>query len=146
MLKVSVTWIWDQPSLAINGSSFRYLNYGVTDFNNYGGVSFYRLLMISYNGDTTYSNIVAVGGHPGGYGLVLWPNPSDGRFYIGISATGVVKTIVIYNAIGQLMRVEKVNNRGFIEMFLRTPGAYFVSFISYDGSLLDTKKLIIGGH
>ncbi|HSC39081.1 MAG TPA: T9SS type A sorting domain-containing protein [Chitinophagaceae bacterium] len=134
------------PSQAINGSSFRYLNYGITDFNNYGGVSFYRLLMISYKGDTTYSNIVAVGGHPGGYGLVLWPNPSDGRFYIGISASGVVKTIVIYNAIGQLMRVEEVNNRGFIEMFLRTPGAYMVSFISYDGTVLDTRKLIIGGH
>ena len=133
-------------SQAINGASFRNINYGITDLNNYGGVSFYRLLMISYNGDTTYSNIVAVGGHPDTYGIVLWPNPSAGQFYIGISAIGAVKTIVIYNAIGQLMLTEEVNNRGFIEMFLRTPGAYMVSFISYNGRLLETKKLIIGGH
>jgi len=133
-------------SQAINGASFRNINYGITDLNNYSGISFYRLLMISYNGDTTYSNIVAVGGHPDGGGIVLWPNPSAGKFYIGISSLGGVKTVVIYNAIGQLMLTEEVNNRGFIEMFLRTPGAYMVSFIGHDGHLVETKKLIIGGH
>jgi hypothetical protein len=133
-------------SKAINGASFNWLNYGVTDPNSYKGVSFYRLLMVAYNGDTAYSNIVAVGGHPGGFGLVLWPNPSDGKFFVGISAMGVVKSVVIYNDIGQLVHHEEVNNRGLIEMFLRTPGAYMVSFISYDGSVLETKKLIIGGH
>ncbi len=133
-------------SRALNGASFVYLNYGITDFNNYAGVSFYRLLSVAYNGDTSYSNIVAVGGHPDSYGIVLWPNPSDGHFNIGISATGVVKTIVIYNDIGQRMMIEEVNNRGLIQLFLRTPGAYMVSFISYDGHVLETQKLIIGGH
>ena len=133
-------------SKALNGASFRNLNYDINDPNNYSGVSFYRLLMISYNGDTTYSNIVAVGGHPGGNGFVLWPNPAAGRFFIGISSVGSVKSIVIYNAIGQLMMTEAVNNRGFLEMHLRTPGAYMVSFIGSDGSVLETKRLIIVGN
>lgn len=133
-------------SKAVNGASFRNINYGITDPNSYGGVSFYRLLMVSYNGDTTYSNTVAVGGHPGGYGFVIWPNPAAGRFFVGISSIGAVKSVVIYNAIGQLMMTEAVNNRGFLEMYLRTPGAYMVSFIGYDGSVLETKKLIIVGN
>jgi len=134
------------PSKAINGSSYGYLNYGMNDPNNYGGVSFYRLLMISYNGDTTYSNIVAIGPNPGGIGTIIWPNPSSGTFYVGISMMGAVKTINIYNDIGQLIQYEMLNDRGLIEMHLRTPGVYMVSFIGYDGSVLETKKLLIIGN
>lgn len=133
-------------SKAVNGASFRNINYGITDPNSYSGISFYRLLMISYNGDTTYSNIVAIGGRPDDNGFVIWPNPAPGRFYVGISSISAVKTIVIYNAIGQLMLTEAVDNRGFLELYLRTPGAYMVSFIGYDGSVLETKKLIIAGN
>jgi len=133
-------------SKAVNGASLRNLNYGITDPNNYSGISFYRLLMISYNGDTTYSNVVAVGGRPDQYGFVLWPNPAPGRFFVGISSIGNVKSVVVYNAIGQLMLTEAVNNRGFLEMYLRTPGAYMVSFIGNDGEVLATKRLIIAGN
>ncbi|MFT3932331.1 MAG: T9SS type A sorting domain-containing protein [Chitinophagaceae bacterium] len=133
-------------SVAPNGYSLDYLNYGMNDPNNYTGVSYYRLLMISYNGDTTYSNIVAIGPNPGKLGTVLWPNPSNGTFYVGVSMMGAIKTINIYNDIGQLIHYEMVDNRGLIEMHLRTPGVYMVSFIGYDGSVLETKRLIIIGN
>jgi hypothetical protein len=44
------------------------------------------------------------------------------------------------------VHTEEVNFRGFIEMHLRTPGVYMVSFISYEGAVLETKKLLIGGN
>jgi hypothetical protein len=59
---------------------------------------------------------------------------------------GAIKTINIYNDIGQLIHYEMVDNRGLIEMHLHTPGVYMVSFIGYDGSVLETKKLIIIGN
>jgi len=31
-------------------------------------------------------------------------------------------------------------------MFIRMPGAYMVSFIGYDGKVIETQRLIIGGH
>jgi hypothetical protein len=101
---------------------------------------------VAYNGDTSYSNIVAVGPDPNAYGVVIWPNPNDGHFNIGISALGAIKTIVIYNGIGQRIRIENVNNRGVIPEYLRLPGAYMVSFIGYDGTVYTTKKFIVGHH
>ncbi|MBS1567613.1 MAG: T9SS type A sorting domain-containing protein [Bacteroidetes bacterium] len=133
-------------SKAPNGVSMRNINYGITDPNKYSGTSFYRLLMISYTGDTTWSNIVAIGGTPDANGFTIWPNPAPGRFYVGISSIAKPKSIVVYDAIGQLMMTEAVNDRGFLEMRLRTPGTYMVCFISADGSVLETKRVVIVGN
>lgn len=42
-------------------------------------------MMVDYNGNITYSKVVAVGGVPEGLGWTLWPNPNPGRFFVGIS-------------------------------------------------------------
>jgi hypothetical protein len=132
-------------SQALNRFSNDWLNYENIDPNNYSGISYYRLKMVDYDGNITYSNIVPVGGKPGN-NLLIWPNPSSGRFFVGISNVNAIKTIVIWNAIGQLMHKEEVNGRGIIEMQLRTPGTYMVGFITFGGQILDTKKLVITNH
>jgi hypothetical protein len=53
---------------------------------------------------------------------------------------------VIWNTIGQTIHREEVNERGIIEMQLRTPGTYMVGFISFGGQIMDTKKLVITGY
>jgi hypothetical protein len=133
-------------SKAVNGLSLNYLNYEMMDNNSYNGLTYYRLMLISYSGDTTYSNTVVIGYTPGGNQLVIWPNPSPGRFFVGITGAAAVKTIVIWNVLGQKLREEEVNYRSIIEMHMYLPGTYFVGFISYSGQLIDTKKLVIEGH
>jgi hypothetical protein len=132
-------------SQAVNGYSNTFLNYAMNDANNYSGISYYRLRLVDYSGDVSYSNVVAVGGKPGGYQLLLWPNPTTGRFYVGINGSAAVKYVVIWNVLGQMVHRELVNDRSIIPMHIYLPGNYAVGFISYSGQLLETKKLVVTG-
>ena len=133
------------PSQAINGYSNTYLNYAMNDANNYSGISYYRLRLVDYSGGVSYSNIVAVGGKPGGYQLLLWPNPTARHFYVGINGSAAVKYVVIWNMLGQMVHRELVNERSIIPMHIYLPGNYAVGFISHSGQLLETKKLVVTG-
>ncbi len=132
-------------SQAINGYSNSYLNYTLNDANNYTGISYYRLRLVNYNGEYSYSNTVAVGNKSGGFQLLLWPNPTARHFYVGINGSASVKYVVIWNVLGQMIHREPVNDRNIIEMSLWLPGNYLVGFISYSGQLLETKKLVVTG-
>ena len=132
-------------SNAPGGISFNYLNYNLNDPNGYTGVSYYRLMMVDYNGNITYSQIVAVGAEPGGFGWTLWPNPSPGRFFVGISTPSAVKYVVIWDIVGRLLYTELVNSRGLIEMHLHTSGTYVIGLVPMDGDKIQSKKLVIIG-
>jgi hypothetical protein len=132
-------------SKAVSGSSFINLDYNLDDPNSYTGTSFYRLMMVDYNGNITYSNIIAVGGVPGGFGWTLWPNPTAGRFFIGISRPSAVKEVLVWDILGRLLKREPVNNRGLIEMYLDVKGAYVIGLAPVDGDHIETKKLIVIG-
>jgi len=133
------------PSKAVGGASFINLDYATNDPNNFTGTSFYRLLMVDYNGDSTYSNIVAVGGIPGGFGWTLWPNPTAGRFFVGISRPSAVREVLVWDILGRLIQRQTVNNRGLIEMYIDVKGAYVIGLVLMDGDHIETKKLIVIG-
>jgi hypothetical protein len=133
------------PSQAVNGYSNTYLNYTQNDANNYTGITYYRLRLVDYNGEYAYSNTVAVGGKPGGFQLLLWPNPTARHFYVGINGSASVKYVVIWNVLGQMIHREPVNDRNIISMSLWLPGNYLVGFISHSGQVLQTKKLVVTG-
>lgn len=132
-------------SKAPAGLSFNFLDYNTTDPNNYTGISYYRLMMVDYNGNITYSQIVAVGPEPQGFGWTLWPNPSPGRFFVGISRPQSVKYVYVWDIVGRLQIRQLVNGRGLIEMHLPIQGAYVVGLISEDQKIIETKKLVIIG-
>jgi len=132
-------------SKAVNGSSFVNLNYNINDPNSYQGTSFYRLMMVDYNGNITYSNIVAVGGVPDNFGWTLWPNPSPGRFFVGISRPSAVREVMIWDVAGRLIHREPVNGRGVIEMNLYAKGTYAIGLAPMDGDHIQTKKLVVIG-
>lgn len=132
-------------SQAINGISLNELDYNTTDKNNYSGISFYRLKVFNYNSTISYSNIVAVGGRLGESKNLLWPNPAQDRFYVGINEAWNIKTIVIWTMSGQKVHEEPVSGRSIIEMGGFLPGNYFVSLVNDKGVILETKKLVIIG-
>lgn len=133
-------------SRAIGGSSTSLLKYIHNDPNTYQGISYYRLILVDYNGLEVYSNIVPIGPVPGGYGIVVWPNPAAQRFFVGISGVAPVKAIVVWNVIGQKVKEEMVNGRNIIPLEIRTPGTYLVGSITFGGRVIETKKVIITGN
>lgn len=133
-------------SMAPNGNSVDFLNYTMNDPNNYSGISYYRLMLVDLSGRQTFSNIVPVGRMPGGNQLLVWPNPGTGRFFVGISTASTVKSVVIWNVLGQKLKEESVNERNIIEMYMPVPGTYIVGFISFSGQLLESQKLLIRGY
>lgn len=130
-------------SLAPNGISFSYLNYNTVDPNNYQGLSYYRLMWVSYSGDQFYSQIVPVGNKAGRDQIMVWPNPARGKFYIGLSNPGKIKAIVIWNVIGQKMQEIKVSDRNLIEAWLFVPGTYEIGFIGQNGTIIATRPILI---
>ena len=123
-----------------------HLDYDMTDANAYRGITYYRIKLVDYNGNITYSNIVPVGPQSGGFGLTLWPNPAPSAFFVGITGAAPVKAIIIWNVLGQKIHEEQVNGRNVIPMFIYKPGAYFVSYLSFSGQIIETKKLLIVGY
>ena len=73
-------------SKASSGYNFTRLDYSATDPNDYRGISFYRLLMLSYTNDSTYSDTVAKSYKPGQYsimiGLIQRPGTFSSSVYI----------------------------------------------------------------
>ncbi len=132
-------------SKTIGGISYNFINYSSRDPNSYRGISYYRLVLVDYNGLQLYSQIVPVGGRPEDKGITIWPNPSGGHFYAGISGAFPVKSIIIWNALGQKIKQEEVNGRTVIGLDLQIQGAYFIGFISAEGRVITTKKMIIAG-
>lgn len=130
-------------SKAPNGTSINYLNYLMMDNNSYAGISYYRLLLVNLRNERAYSNMVSVKGKPGEYRLMLWPNPTRGQFFVGISGMAVVKTILITDLLGRKLREEAVGERTVVEMQLYIPGTYLITFIGNSGAILETKKLIV---
>ncbi len=74
---------------------------------------------------------------------MLWPNPTTGRFVVGISGAAVVKTIMVWDIMGRKVREEKVGERSIIDMHLFIPGTYMISFVGAAGEILETKKLLV---
>jgi hypothetical protein len=142
----SFTTVDSVPTRAIS-NSFSELNYASIDKNNaYSGVTYYRLMLVDRNNDTTYSNTIAVSGKAEEYKLLLWPNPTADKFNIGISGDVQVKTLVIWNAIGQKVYQQEVNGRSIMEVRGFIPGTYMVSFISFKGQIIETKRVVVLGY
>lgn len=119
--------------------------YNDDDSNSYTGISFYRLKLVNSNNSFTYSQVIAIGNKPGPYINLLWPNPSPGRFYISLNPIAPVENIIVTNVLGQKILEEKVNGRTIIQVGngKLISGSYFVSLITKEGAILETKKLIV---
>ncbi|HTE28118.1 T9SS type A sorting domain-containing protein [Flavitalea sp.] len=141
-----VNWksVDSMDSKAINGYSFSYLNYTLNDPNKYSGISYYRIVMIDYQGNRMYSDIIVIDGQSKPSRFAIWPNPSTGRFMVSIDKLQKIKTVVIWNAIGQRIRETDVTGKELVEMYLYTPGTYIIGFIS-DNKLIESRKLVITG-
>lgn len=131
----------------INGGiSLAELSYAMDDLNSYTGISFYRLQVMNLNTTFFYSNIIAVPGSTDDGLNLLWPNPTQGIFYVSCDPVWEIEYIFIYDAIGRKVKQEATNGRNIIQMSGLEPGTYLVSFVRKGGQIVETKKLVVGGY
>lgn len=131
-------------SLVNGGISLSDLNYAMDDPNGYKGISFYRLKVVNMDTSFFYSNIIAVGGNPGGPLNLLWPNPTNDVFWVSCDPVWKIQSIIIWNAIGQKIRQVNTNGRNIIQLdLLPSTGTYLVGFIREGGQIVETKKLVV---
>lgn len=70
-----------------NSSSMR--EYGDVDYTPYSGISYYRLKQTDFNGQFTYSALMAVNYSFGDEGISMYPNPSSTENQININFSGL---------------------------------------------------------
>jgi hypothetical protein len=74
----------------------------------------------------------------------LTPPDGAGRFLISIDKLQRVKTVVIWNALGQKIREIEALNKELLEIYLFTPGNYIIGFIS-NNQVISTQQVVITG-
>jgi hypothetical protein len=127
-----------------NGISLLQQIYDDEDANNYTGISFYRLKQVNRGNSFVYSNIIAIGNKAGPFINLLWPNPSPGKFFLSLNPIIPIKKIIVTNVLGQILLEENVNGRTILAMGGKLiSGNYFVSLVSAEGAIIETKKLVV---
>jgi hypothetical protein len=131
-------------SIALSRISTRHLYYTIKDPNNYSGVSFYRIMLRAHNGEISYSETIAVGAKNGEFSMMLWPNPTPDECYVSINTALPVKSVVVWDALGQVLHEEPVNGRRVLRLSLRpfSQALYIIGITSPSGKLLATEKVI----
>ncbi|MBN4051583.1 hypothetical protein JYU16_02100, partial [bacterium AH-315-M05] len=83
--------------LAGAGNSSHKLYYTAIDNEPYYGVSYYRLKQTDYDGKYTYSDVVAVNYiiDESGYNIAIYPNPTDGKFFVDIKGKEDSEVLVV---------------------------------------------------
>jgi Secretion system C-terminal sorting domain len=120
------------------GSSVSDLYYDDVDLNPYMGLSYYRLKQTDFNGDYEYSQAVAVSRD---FDLAIFPNPADGD--VIISGEFEIGEIEVYNAIGQKIPLEIVEENGLLTFSTQdlVNGTYLIVFSN--AAITGVKKLIV---
>lgn len=99
------------------GNSSNRVEYSLIDTDPYIGISYYRLKQTDYNGDFSYSDVVAVDNIASG-SFAVFPNPSNGE-EINVIVNGVAESeivIVIYDILGNIAyskTIENTNSSGY---------------------------------
>jgi hypothetical protein len=115
------------------GNSNIVLTYSTLDQKPMIGVSYYRLKQTDFNGDYSYSDVVAIN-NKGLGDISVYPNPVKDLLTIKTNCENCI--IKVYSAIGQLVyngNEKQINTSNWAK------GAYEVVIINNDGSLFNTK-------
>ena len=131
------------------GLSYGKLKYHGTDFNSYGGDSYYRIKEVDIDGRYMYSNIVRVSGVPATFEVNVVPNPASTtnlRFYFTTSQVSQKIDFTITNSSGMLfIKKEKFDvSTGYYQVPSAEqllPGTYFITVHTGDG--VYTKQFIV---
>ncbi len=118
------------------GNSNAALDYTYTDEQPVNGINYYRLKQVDFDGEFTYSKIIAIRANLSQAEFELHPNPSDAEWNgsFTLEADAVV-TIGMTDAVGHIIMAQtlkgvKGTNSFRVRMSDLTPGLYFLTISS----------------
>jgi len=125
------------------GNSSSIKNYEFTDENISEDIYYYRLKQVDFDGRYSYSNIVSVERKQTSTSFIdVYPNPSTTGI-INILTSEDVTEIVIYNAIGQVVRkINTLATSNYIQDINIAEGVYIIKALISDNSILTTRIVV----
>ncbi|HET8572248.1 MAG TPA: T9SS type A sorting domain-containing protein [Edaphocola sp.] len=71
----------------------------------------------------------------------MYPNPAGSELWLKSNGNVQLKTVLVYNLLGQELRREKVSSKGLYRMDVRSlaPGFYLLKALLSDGSVAQGK-------
>jgi hypothetical protein len=112
-----------------SGNSTQTLNYSAIDDSPLVGVSYYRLKQTDYDGETSYSDIVAVSfNRSNNLILKIYPNPVSSQITIELESS--IESIDVFNIYGSLVLTETAS---IFSVESLAPGGYYVNIKTESG-------------
>ncbi|MEN9998528.1 MAG: hypothetical protein RI922_1518 [Bacteroidota bacterium] len=117
------------------GNSTTLLNYEIIDSEKTAGVAYYRLTQVDFDGASETFNIASVNcdGNTISESLKVYPNPSEGEFYLEFdnSSTNNLVVLSMFDLEGKAIyseskTIEKGSNIFHMKNLNAAPGIYFV--------------------
>jgi hypothetical protein len=123
------------------GNSNQILNYNVNDELPLSGTSYYRLKQTDFDGNFTYSQIVAVNFNVSANLLVIFPNPvSDDLIFVNNIDANDVLIVTIYDASGKEILAEtNFAAKPYLNIASCSEGFYLVKLVLVNGKVLNGK-------
>ena len=128
-----------------SGNSTNLLEYDFTDLNEERITTYYRLKQVDFDGEYSYSDVVAVG--PANISsqaeLLAYPNPSKGRF--NVQSVKGLQSINLYDLNGRLIMNMNgtCGDNGFSKEFSVTQkGTYFLRAIDCQGNPISERVVV----
>lgn len=131
-----------------NGNSNSLREYQFLDEEG-SGVGYYRLKQVDFNGESQIHYPISINCQSITNDIVIYPNPTNGKFTIEVGEGAKVESIVVSNVHGTEMIVHdefKITGENDLEMDLShlSPGLYFLRLKM--GASTVIKHLVIVGH
>jgi hypothetical protein len=124
-------------------NSMRILHYSSVHYTTLDGVSYYRLKQTDYDGQTSYSKIVAVDFNTSDFFIDIYPNPfsKETTFHTNVNLKNA--SLIVYNSHRMVRQIENIT--GSIFTFKRDNlrnGLYWIKLIE-DKEVVAIKKIVI---
>ncbi len=134
---------------AAAGNSNQNINYAHTDYDPYGGTSYYRLLQVDNNGVEKIYGPISVSCKDLENSMTVFPNPANGAFTVEISSKEDMENAVIQlmDLTGKLVSVNTLNiHEGNNQVLFNSSeiqtGIYMVRLIS-QGNFISMVRVVV---
>ena len=154
-------------SSATGGDSFSPLSYQYKDVNEYTGISYYRLKIVTLNG-FTYSTVISIAGKNRGGGnnnreagdditavngktqlqanssthkIIVGPNPNNGNFWFSVNGIEKETVATLYTIDGKQIKQFRIINLQQQQVRNISPGIYLLKIPGFE-----TQKIIVNGR
>jgi|CXWL01.1.fsa_nt_gi hypothetical protein len=134
---------------AAAGSSYTERNYSLVDANMTGSVYYYRVKLVDFDGQVTYSNVAIVRKSGGIKGVRMFPNPVVNQVNLEFSNAKGNYVVSVYNQAGQEVINQKTSITSTVQYVTinrnsLSDGSYIVRVRNAENSeVLFTEKMIL---